>query len=99
MQSLPTDTPISMENNNGTFENAYCWRTSGSDEPGAVLALVSGVQFDAIPYWPSIGAFDIDIRAAVGPNVETSEGIEEPLPEPDVERADTWGAIKKLFGK
>ena len=207
VQPLPTDTPIYMENNDGTFENGYCWRSdgisdpyygafaeafhgpaqvvavrvylstlyeppyrtsdvyiwgAGPDQPGAVLALRSGVGFDAIPLWPTIGAFDVDISAAVGPNfyvgsqadfgafgpcdyfvaadvdgpggspwtcvapgsgweptgwqdptatfgetasmgygvyLETSEGIEEPLLEPEVDRADTWGGIKTLFGE
>jgi len=45
----------------------YVWGT-GPDHPGAVLAMVAGVAFDAIPYWPEIGAYDFDIQVAVGPN-------------------------------
>ena len=63
-----------MENADGTLANGSCWRLDGIGDPyyGAFAegyhGPAEGVAFDAIPYWPEIGAYDFDIQVAVGPN-------------------------------
>jgi hypothetical protein len=43
----------------------YVWG-DGVNGPGAVLAVVRDVGFDAIPLWPDVGAFDFPIYAETG---------------------------------
>jgi hypothetical protein len=49
----------------GQTADCYVWEGGAGSAPGAVLGVVTGVQFDAIPVWPEIGQFDVDLNIAV----------------------------------
>jgi hypothetical protein len=51
--------------NAGQSTDVYVWDNGVSGLPGSVLGVVTGVVFQSIPIWPSIGRFDVEIAASV----------------------------------
>jgi hypothetical protein len=46
--------------------DCYVWEGGVGSSPGAVLAVVTGVEFWGIPSWPTVRQFDVDLNVSVG---------------------------------
>jgi hypothetical protein len=45
--------------------DCYIWEGGIGGEPGEVVAVVTGIYFTNVPYWPSVGRNDVDMNVAV----------------------------------
>lgn len=49
----------------GQSTDVFVWEGGVTTEPGAVLAVATGIVFDTIPVWAEVGRFDVPISVAI----------------------------------